>query len=352
MNASLPQSLTEAAPVTPALTPSKDAREWVRVLAQYREPNTARSLLELTLTLLPFFTLWGAAWAALTVSPFLSLAIAVLNGFFLVRLFVIQHDCGHGSFLANRRAMDWVGRSLGVLTVTPYMVWRHSHSIHHSAAGNLEQRGIGDINTLTLNEYRDLSRFGRFGYHLYRNPLFMFGVVPAYLFLFQHRIPLGYMTEGKRFWISTQGSNLATGLLIATIVYFGGWQPIFWIFIPTVIAAATLGMWLFYVQHQFEDTHWDHDVDWQLHEAALHGSSFYDLPQPFRWLSANIGVHHVHHLYSRIPFYRLMDVIRDHPELAEDQRMTLGESLVSARLHIWNEDTRKLLSFKDARALL
>ncbi len=352
MNAPLPQSLQQAAPVTPGLTQAEAARNWVRTLAKYRDPDTKRSIFELVTTLVPFAVLWAAAWAALSVSPFLSLGIALLNGCFLVRLFVIQHDCGHGSYLANRKAMDWIGRCLGVLTVTPYAVWRHSHSIHHSAAGNLQQRGIGDINTLTLNEYRDLSRFQRLVYHVYRNPLFMFGVVPAYLFFIQQRLPIGFMSEGRRFWISSLGTDAMIALCVGALVYFGGWQVVFWIYVPTILCAATIGMWLFYVQHQFEDAHWDHPPEWQLHEAALHGSSFYDLPQPLRWISANIGVHHVHHLYARIPFYRLMEVMRDHPELADDQRLTLKESLASARLHVWDEDSRKLLSFRQARAMI
>jgi omega-6 fatty acid desaturase (delta-12 desaturase) len=328
----------------------RSAREWLSVLARYREPSTRRSLFELAATLVPFLALWALAWMALQVSPWLALALAVLNGAFLVRIFIIQHDCGHGSFLANRKAQDWVGRVLGVLTLTPYAVWRRTHSIHHAHHGNLDQRGIGDVTTLTLEEYRARSPFGRFMYRLYRHPVVLFVLGPSYLFILQNRLPLGLMNAGWRYWTSAMGTNAMIGIALGLIVWFGGLMPVLLIFLPTSVIAATIGVWLFYVQHQFEETHWSRGDDWQLHDAALEGSSHYVLPQPLRWLSGNIGIHHVHHLYSRIPFYRLPEVIRDHRELAEAQRLTIRESLQTVRLHLWDEAQGKLMSFAEARA--
>ena len=331
------------APVAPA------AKEWVKVLARYREPNAVRSSFELAVTLGPFVALWAAAWWALSVSYWLSFAISVVNSAFLLRLFIIQHDCGHGSFYNNRTLSDWLGRTLGVLTLTPYDVWRRTHSIHHSSAGNLTRRGIGDVHTLTVAEYKALSPWNRFMYRLYRNPIVLFGLGPGYLFLLQNRIPLGLMSQ-MRYWTSAMGTNAAILAGLSLVLYFGGLMPILLIFLPSTLLAATAGVWLFYVQHQFETTLWDKEPDWQLHDAALHGSSHYVLPSVLQWLSGNIGIHHVHHLYSRIPFYRLTEVIRDHDLLAEHNRMTIRESLSNARLHLWDENSRRLLSFAQAKA--
>ena len=272
----------------------------------------------------------------------------MVNGAFLLRLFVIQHDCGHGSFFNNRNLSDWLGRALGVLTLTPYDVWRRSHSIHHSASGNLARRGIGDIHTMTVAEYDALTPLSRLKYRLYRNPIVLFGFGPGYLFLLQNRLPLGLM-NGARYWVSAMGTNIALLVGLSVILYFGGIMPILLIFLPSTILAATTGMWLFYVQHQFEGAHWDSEEDWQVHDSALHGSSHYVLPSPLQWLSGNIGIHHVHHLYSRIPFYRLPEVLRDHAELATGNCMTIGESLGNVRLKLWDEKSGRLLSFAQAR---
>lgn len=335
---------------TDAAAQARPAKDWVQILARYREPSTRRSILELVATLVPFALLWALAWAALSVSYWLAFALAALNGLFLVRIFVIQHDCGHASYFSNRRVQDWVGRCLGVLTLTPYDVWRRTHSIHHSHHGDLDQRGIGDVMTLTVEEYRARNWFGRLIYRLYRHPLVLFGLGPSYIFIVQNRVPLGLMTSGWRYWLSAMGTNAVIAILVGLIIWLGGFMPLLLIYLPTSVIAATIGIWLFYVQHQFEETHWAKNDDWQLHEAALEGSSHYVLPQPLRWLSANIGIHHVHHLYSRIPFYRLPEVLRDHGELAQAQRLTIRESLASVRLHLWDEKLQKLTSFAEVKA--
>ena len=325
------------------------ARDWVKVLSGYREPSTLRSLFELAVTLGPFVILWGLAWLSLSVSLWLTLAISLCNAAFLLRLFAIQHDCGHGAFFKSRTMGDWLGRGIGVLTLTPYDVWRRTHSIHHSSSGNLGRRGIGDVHTLTVAEYQDLTPVKRLVYRLYRHPIVLFGLGPGYLFFLQNRLPLGLMAKA-RYWASAMYTNALILTALLVIFYFGGLMPILLIFVPSTLLAATAGVWLFYVQHQFETTHWCKEEDWNLHDAALHGSSHYVLPSPLQWLSANIGIHHVHHLYSRIPFYRLPDVLRDHAVLSIGNRMTIRESLSNARLHLWDEKTRRLLSFSDARA--
>lgn len=327
------------------------ARRWVQVLARYREPRTGRSLFELGVTLVPFLLIWALAWWMLSVSIWLALVLAVLNAGFLVRLFAIQHDCGHGAFFRNRTLSDWVGRALGVLTLTPYDVWRRTHSEHHASAGNLDKRGMGDVTTLTVEEYRALTPFGRFRYRLYRNPFVLFLLGPGYLFLLQNRVPVGLTRAGARYWTSAMATNAAIAAALALIIWFGGLMPVLMVFLPTSILAGAAGVWLFYIQHQFEEAYWDKDTDWDLHDAALHGSSHYDLPAVLRWMTANIGIHHVHHLYSRIPFYRLTEVLRDHRELAVVQRMTLRESFACARLHLWDARERRLLSFAQARSL-
>ncbi len=327
---------------------TRPATEWVKVLSKYREPSSLRSSFELAVTAGPFLLLWLLAWWALDVSYWLTFMLSVFNAAFLLRLFAIQHDCGHGAFFSNRTVSDWLGRVIGVFTLTPYDVWRRSHSIHHSSSGNLGRRGIGDIHTMTLAEYRQKSPLNRLLYRLYRHPIVLFGLAPGYLFFVQNRLPLGLMNKA-RYWVSAMCTNASILVVLTLVLYFGGVMPILLIFLPSTLLAATAGVWLFYVQHQFENAHWNDEDDWQLHEAALKGSSHYVLPSVLQWLTANIGIHHVHHLYSRIPFYRLPEVLRDHTALADGNRLTIRESIGAARLHLWDEETKRLLPFSAAR---
>ena len=339
--------MTEAAYA--ALSPDAPARDWMRVLSTYREPIFWRSVWELGVTVVPFFALWAASWWALSISFWLSLPISVVTAGFLVRLFLIQHDCGHGAFFRKKPVNDWVGRVLGVLTLTPYDVWRKTHAIHHAASGNLDERGMGDIHTMTVREYEEASVWKKIEYRLYRHPITLFVFAPVYLYLFQNRLPVGLMKAGWVYWLSAMGTNVAIGLLAGTMIWLVGLVPFLQIYLPTTLIAAAIGMWLFYVQHQFEETHWDEKADWQVHEAALYGSSHYDLPGVLRWMTANIGVHHVHHLYARIPFYRLQQVLRDHPSLGEVRRLTLWESFSCVKLQLWDENRRRLVSYAEAR---
>jgi acyl-lipid omega-6 desaturase (Delta-12 desaturase) len=325
-------------------------QNWPQVLAGYREPQVLRSIFELVITAGPFIMLWASMWVALgTTGYWLSLLLAVPTAGFLTRLFMIQHDCGHGAFFRQRATNDWVGRFIGVVTLTPYGFWRRTHAVHHATSGNLDQRGMGDIDTLTVEEYAARTRFGRLAYRIYRSPLVMFVLGPAYLFILQHRLPVGMMRGGVQPWISTMGTNLAIIAAGAGMVWLVGIGPFLLVHGPVIVLAAALGVWLFYVQHQFETTHWAHEGDWSFQEAALHGSSHYALPGVLAWFTANIGVHHVHHLCSRIPYYRLPRVLRDHPELAGIGRLTLAHSLRSVSLALWDEGQRRLVSFGELR---
>ncbi|MDH7797247.1 omega-6 fatty acid desaturase (delta-12 desaturase) [Beijerinckia sp. GAS462] len=298
---------------------------------------------------MPFAVLWTLMWAAFNNGYWIGLLLAIPAAGFLVRLFMIQHDCSHRAFFGNRSANDWIGRAIGVMTMTPYDFWRSTHSIHHANAGNLDYRGIGDIDTLTVREFNDLPRWRQALYRLYRHPLVMFGLGPSYLFILQHRLPKGMMRGGWRPWLSTMGTNFFIAVLAGILIWLMGIGTFLLVHLPIMILAASIGVWLFYVQHQFEDTFWARDETWGFHEAALHGSSHYDLPGVLRWFTANIGVHHVHHLSSKIPFYRLPDVLRDHPQLATVRRITLLESLRCVRMTLWDEQKRRLVSFGEAK---
>ena len=328
-----------------------DARRWTQILIPYRTPKKARSIAELAITALPLVALWTAAWFAYSLGLWWAcLLIAVPAAGFMVRLFLIQHDCGHGAFFSGRRANDWVGRVIGVITLTPYDVWRRVHAIHHATSGDLDRRGIGAVDTLTVCEYHSLSRWGRLIYRIYRHPLVMFGIGPAYLFFLQYRLPVGLMRGGWQPWASSMATNLGITLIAATLGWFIGIKAFLLVHFPIMLFAATAGVWLFYVQHQFEHTAWEHHGEWDLHETALYGSSHYDLPALLHWFTANIGMHHVHHLCSRIPYYQLPRVLRDHPELCAIGRLTLLDSFACVRLVLWDETQRRLVSFRDARA--
>ena len=307
-------------------------------------------MLELVFSALAFAGLWAAMWGLRDVSIVLTLVLAIPTAGFMVRLFMIQHDCGHGSFFKSRLANDWIGRIISVFTLTPYDFWRQSHAMHHAGVGNLDRRGIGDIDMLTVREFQALRGHGRLRYRLYRNPLVMFGLGPAYLFLLRNRLPFGAMRSGAMPWISTMLTNLATVAASGVAVYAVGAGTFLAIQIPVVLIGASIGVWLFFVQHQFERTYWEHQPDWSHPEAALHGSSFYDLPRLLMWMTGNIGIHHLHHLSCRIPFYNLPEALADHPQFRQVGRLTLWQSLRCARLSLWDEDKRRLVSFAEVRA--
>jgi omega-6 fatty acid desaturase (delta-12 desaturase) len=276
------------------------------------------------------------------------LPLAIAAGGFLVRLFAIQHDCSHGAFFRHRLANDWIGRVAGVLTFTPYGVWRHAHATHHATTGNLDRRGLGDVDTLTVEEYRSRSFWGRLRYRLYRHPLVMFGIGPAYLFILQHRLPVGL--RGWRPWASTMTTNLVIASLVALMIWLIGLKAFLLVHLPIMLLAATAGVWLFYVQHQFEGgIYWERHSHWDPIKAALEGSSYYKLPKVLQWFSGNIGLHHIHHLRPGIPNYNLQRCQDETPALHAVKPLTLLESFRSLFLHLWDETDRKLVGFRVLR---
>ena len=327
-----------------------EASSWAQILGRYRKPSHARSIIEIAITFGPLSALWALAWTALYLGYWwLCLLLAMPAAGFLVRLFMIQHDCGHGSFFHNRSANDWVGRVIGVLTLTPYDFWRRTHAMHHAGSGHLERRGLGDVDILTVREYMALSFWRRLRYRVYRHPSVMFGIGPAYLFILRHRLPVGLLRDGWQPWFSTMATNFAIAVIAAGLIRLIGIGPFLFVHLPIMLLAGLVGVWLFYVQHQFEMTFWAHDGEWTFQEAALHGSSHYDLPGILRWFTANIGVHHIHHLCSRIPYYRLPLVLRDYPDLSSIGRLTLVESFRCVRLALWDEGQQQLVSFREVR---
>jgi omega-6 fatty acid desaturase (delta-12 desaturase) len=326
-----------------------DDKQWLKILARYRDPDPVRSVYELLITAVPFFALWAVMLLCLRYGYWLSLILAVPAAGFLVRLFMIQHDCGHGSFFRNRLANHVLGRVIGVLTLTPYDYWRRTHAIHHATSGNLDRRGTGDVQMLTVAEYLGLPRWRRIAYRLSRHPLILLALGPIYLFFLKHRLPIELMDGGKEVWISAMATNLAIVGVVFGMSTLVGIHNFLLIQLPIGLLASSIGVWLFYVQHQFEETYWDRQDAWSFHAGAMRGSTHFDLPAPLRWFTANIGIHHVHHLASRIPSYRLNEVLRDHPTLRNVSRLTLGQSFRCFRLALWDEERRRLIGFRDLR---
>lgn len=328
----------------------KDAvRRYARHCADYRQPSSRRAAMQIATTLVPLVALIAAmAWLA-NVSFLLMLPLAIPLGGLLIRAFIIQHDCGHGSFLASRRANDVVGRMMSVLTFTPYSLWRRVHAQHHAASGNLDRRGVGDIKTLTVQEYLALGRLGRLRYRIYRHPLFLFLVAVPAFFVIVQRIPWGHPLSARECWRSVIGLDVTILAVYGLLAVLIGLKVLMMIAVPSLIVASAIGGWLFFIQHQFEETSWDHREEWDFQVAAVHGSSFYDLPSVLRWFTGNIGLHHIHHLNSTVPNYRLNECMAALPELASINRLTLWESFKCVRLTLWDDEARRLISFSEAR---
>jgi omega-6 fatty acid desaturase (delta-12 desaturase) len=325
-----------------------DIREVTRQVAAFRTSANGRGWLELLVSAVPLMLLWLLMWLALDIHYGLALLLSVPAAGFLLRLFLIQHDCSHGAFFTGRRANDWLGRCIGVLTLTPYEYWRRTHALHHAGTGNLDRRGFGDVTTLTVDEFAQLGSWARLRYRLYRSPFTLFVLGPAFVFFLQHRLPVGLMNAGWRPWISAMGTNAALLAVCIGLIHVVGFWPFLAIQLPITLIAASMGVWLFYIQHQFEHTYWHSGKAWNFQEAALFGSSHYALPPVLRWFTANIGLHHIHHLCSRVPFYRLPAVLAARPELADLNRIGFVESIRSVRLVLWDTRSGRLVSFAEA----
>jgi len=332
-------------------TTTSQSKTWAEVLGPYAQPSVGRGIFQVVNSVVPFALLWFLMLTSLEYSYWITLLLTPLASGFLVRLFIIQHDCGHGSFFGSRTANNTLGFVLGVLTLTPYAFWRRTHAIHHATSGNLDHRGFGDVTTLTVNEYLALTRWRRLRYRLYRNPLILFGVGPVFEFILRHRFPVPTPRSWRKEWASVLWTNLALLVVVAVMWKTIGIKAFLAVQLPITLVAGTVGVWLFYIQHQFEDTYWEKDDPWNYHAAGLEGSSFYDLPRILHWFTGNIGVHHVHHLSSRIPNYRLQQCLRENPELQRVTRLSFWGSLKCARLKLWDEDRKVLVGFRQLRAI-
>src|ERR1051326_6681500 len=338
MNADL--SSSEAVPQT-------DLSAWKEIVARYQKPSVPRGVWQIVNTLVPYAALWYLMYLALTVSYWLAVPLEGLAGGVLVRLFIIQHDCGHGSFFKSRKANDILGFITGVLTFVPYYHWRWEHSLHHATSGDLDRRGMGDIWTLTVQEYLESSRWQRFAYRLARNPIVLFVIAPLFMFVIRQRFPKAQASPRERH--SVYWTNLAIFGLGAVLSWVFGLEAYVLIQLMVVSVAGSAGVWLFYVQHQFEGVYWERGEDWDYATAALRGSSFYKLPKILQWFSGSIGFHHIHHLSPRIPNYRLEKCHRSEPLFQTVKPITLFASLKSLTFRLWDEQRHKLVGFDALR---
>ncbi|MCC6672677.1 MAG: fatty acid desaturase [Planctomycetes bacterium] len=323
------------------------AAAWKAVVARYQQPHAGRATWQILDTVGAYLAVWVLIYFSLGVSWWLTIPLAVLAGGLLVRVFIIFHDCGHGSFYASRIANDVWGFLTGLLTFTPYYHWRGEHAIHHGATGDLDRRGIGDIWTMTVEEYLQASRWKRFSYRLARNPVVLFVIAPLVLFLVLQRIPRKGAKEHER--VSVWWMNLAVLLKVVGMATLFGVLPYLLIQLTILMVAGAAGVWLFYLQHQFEDAYWERGENWDYAAAALQGSSFYKLPRVLQWFSGNIGFHHIHHLSPRIPNYNLERCHKSDPMFQEVRPMTLLGSLRSLGLRLWDESSKKLVGYRHLR---
>ena len=318
--------------------------EWKEIVAEFQKPSAWRASWQLVNTLGPYAIVWWLMYLSLSVSWWLTLPLAVLAGGLLVRIFIIFHDCGHGSFFKSRLANDITGFIAGVLNFTPYYHWRWEHAIHHASSGDLDRRGTGDVWTMTVKEYRASSRWRRLGYRIVRNPVVLLFVAPFYLFVIRERFATkGASARDRR---SVWWMNVALAGMIAALGSIFGFKEYLLIQLIVTMTGGAAGVWMFYVQHQFEDTYWERREDWDFTAAALQGSSFYKLPAILQWFSGNIGFHHIHHLSSRIPNYSLERCHKSHPIFENVKPITLRTSLKSLHFRLWDEEHRKLVGFE------
>ena len=330
------------------MTGSDSLRSWRGVLDEYAKPRLGRSLLDLATSVVPYLALLVASAFALRVSVWLSLLFVLPASAFFVRTFIVFHDCTHGSFMRSRRANDVLGTALGLLAWLPYRGWQHEHAVHHATAGNLDRRGVGDITTLTVSEYQALPMWRRVAYRLFRNPLIMFGLGWALVLIVKPRfVPRGSRPRVRN---SVLATNLALALIVAAACLTIGWRDYLIVQGPVLVVAGSVGIWLFYVQHQFEDTYWQAQSDWRYDHAALEGSSYLKLPGVLRFFTGNIGFHHVHHLSVGIPNYNLPAAHNGDDRLRTVPQLTVRQGLRATRLKLWDERRGRLVTFREVRA--
>lgn len=343
------QSSPASTPASPDPSAGPDSpRSWRGVLDAWAEPRLGRSVLDLATSAVPYLALLLAMTFALRVSVLLSLLLVVPASAFQVRTFIVFHDCTHGSFMRSRRANDMLGAVLGLLVWLPYRCWQHDHAVHHATAGDLDRRGTGDVPTLTVTEYRALPVRRRLAYRVVRNPLVMFGLGPFLVFVLKPRVVP--RAARRRIRVSVLGTNLMLALIVAALCLTFGWQTYLLVQGPVVLVTGAVGIWLFYVQHQFEDTYWQTHADWRYDHAALAGSSYLKLPGLLRFFTGNIGFHHVHHLSVGIPNYNLQAAHQGTDRFQAVPQVTLKQGLRATKLKLWDEQRGRLVTFRQARA--
>jgi omega-6 fatty acid desaturase (delta-12 desaturase) len=323
---------------------------WRAVIARYQHPDVRRSVTQLLTTLVPLAAMLYLMYLALSRSYWLMLLLAVPTAGLIVRTFIIMHDCGHGSFLPSKRWNNLVGWVTGVLTLTPYGEWTHEHAIHHATAGDLDRRGHGDIATLTVDEYLALGTWKRLRYRLYRHPLVVLLLGPAYVMIFQ-RIPGRYTSSGASRNASVWSTNLGIAIVVTALALIIGLQSVLLVYLPSAYLAASAGVYLFFVQHQFDGGYWERHANWDYATAAVSGSSYLKLPRVLQWFTGNIGLHHIHHLSPRVPNYTLQRAYDENPLFQRAHTFTLAQSVGFLRLALWDEQQKRLIRFADVRAL-
>jgi omega-6 fatty acid desaturase (delta-12 desaturase) len=322
---------------------------WRESLAPYTRPHLGRSTVDILTSVVPYLALSFAMYVLLDVSYALTLVVAVPTAGFLLRTYILFHDCTHGSFLPSKRANAWLGSALGLLVYSPFASWRHSHAVHHASAGDLDRRGVGDVTTLTVGEYNDMSRKGRIGYWLFRHPLVMFGIGPIWALVVAPRMVK--RKDRARLKRSVLVTNFSVAAMVAFFCWAMGWQEFILVQLPTAWLAGAAGVFLFYVQHQFEDAYWESADGWSYADAALRGSSYLKLPKVLQFFTGNIGLHHVHHLSARIPNYYLQRAHDNNPIFHDVPVLTLWDGFKAVRLKLWDEGSGRLVTFAQAREL-
>jgi omega-6 fatty acid desaturase (delta-12 desaturase) len=322
-----------------------------QTLAQYAKPDLRKTILQIIETFLPYFALWGLMIFTVLngYSYWLTLGISVFAAAWHIRIFILFHDCTHGSFFKSQRANRIMGYITGILTFTPFEQWRRSHAVHHATVADLDRRGVGDVWMLTVSEYLSASWFKRLAYRIYRNPFVMFGLGPTAVFVFGHRLPHKGAKKPERF--SVHITNLAILAILALVTVTIGIKTYLLILTPVMILAGAGGVWLFYVQHQFEGVYWARHENWNPLQAAIDGSSYYKLPKVLQWITGSIGLHHIHHIQPRIPNYNLQECQDEVPELQEVEPLTIRKSLSALWLNLWDEKNKILVSFRSLRAV-
>lgn len=321
---------------------AQSLQSWRKILAPYQSPDARRSWWQVINTTIPFLALWPVMYLSLSVSYWLTLALSIVAAGFLVRIFILFHDCGHGSFFKSQKLNDVVGFITGVMTFTPYFEWKHNHAIHHATAGNLDKRGVGDVLTLTVEEYLSLPWWKKVGYRIMRNPLILFTVGSFIVFAVTHRF--WGPGAGKRERWSVIWTNLALVAVFAPLMLWLGWREVLLVQAPILFFASSAGVWLFYVQHNFEGTYWERKDNWDFLKTGLEGSSFYKLPAVLNWFTGNIGFHHIHHLAPKIPNYKLPRVHKENP-IFQVEPLTLRKSLKSLGFRLWDEQNKCMVGY-------